>query len=124
MSIQHILDRLAERLHATASAGAVFGEPINGHQRTIIPVARAGYGLGGGSGHCSDDTENDPDRDEDDGGSGGEGLGVGAGGGAQPLGVFEVTDDDTRFIPVQSSKKVWLIALAALLIGWLIGRRR
>ena len=36
---------LSEKLAVTASARNVYGEPIHTHGRTIVPVARLGYGL-------------------------------------------------------------------------------
>lgn len=41
---------LSEKLAVTASARNVYGEPIHAHDRTIVPIARFGFGLGATSG--------------------------------------------------------------------------
>jgi len=71
-----------------AGAKTVYGEPISAKGKTIVPVAKVRYGFGGGSGRK--DKENH-------GGGGGGGLV------ANPLGVVEVTESDTRFIPITSN---------------------
>ena len=47
---QEILQSIAERFATTATVKQVFGEPIERTGRTIVPVARVQYGLGGGFG--------------------------------------------------------------------------
>jgi len=120
MNIQEILRDLAERVAGAATVRTVFGEPIDGHSKTIIPVARTGFGFGGGSGHgiCGEQEEDEQEHNE------GEGLGAGGGGGVRPLGVFEVTVDDTRFVPVTASKALWVAAMIGLFLGLVLGRRR
>jgi uncharacterized spore protein YtfJ len=44
------VQRLAERVDATAGASAVSGDPVERDGVTVIPVARATWGFGGGSG--------------------------------------------------------------------------
>ena len=44
------LHDLAERIQSGTSVRQVFGEPIEVHDRTLIPVARVGFGFGGGLG--------------------------------------------------------------------------
>src|SRR5215217_8241057 len=43
-------EQLAEKLGATARAAHIFGERVEGDRVTVIPVARARWGLGGGGG--------------------------------------------------------------------------
>jgi uncharacterized spore protein YtfJ len=42
--------KLSDHFSATASAKSVYGEPVHTGNRTIVPVARVGYGLGATSG--------------------------------------------------------------------------
>jgi uncharacterized spore protein YtfJ len=116
MSASEILHSLLERLQQSANVKAVYGEPIEARGKTIIPVAKVGFGIGGGEGmkHCLPTTED----------KGGEGMGLGGGVGAKPLGVLEVTDEATRFIPITSQKKLLAAAAVGLLIGLILGKRR
>jgi hypothetical protein len=43
---------------------------------------------------------------------------------AIPVGVIEVTDQHTRFIPITSSKKLAGFVLAGALLGMIFGRRK
>jgi uncharacterized spore protein YtfJ len=92
-----ILDRLGERIGAQASVKAVFGEPIERGDVTVIPVARVRWGLGGGSGTgpVSRATTNGE----------GSGSGSGAGGGmmAAPMGYLEVRPTGAIYVPLASA---------------------
>src|ERR1044071_6413096 len=48
--IDGFVERMAERVGAKASVGAVFGDPIERNGITIIPVAKVRWGFGGGAG--------------------------------------------------------------------------
>jgi len=85
---KEILTTLSDRFATTGKVQNVFGEAIEAHGRTIIPVARVQYGLCAGGGG-----ENKTNSDDAVGGSGG-----GGGIGVTPVGVVEVTDSGTRFI--------------------------
>jgi uncharacterized spore protein YtfJ len=54
----------------------------------------------------------------------GEGGGGGAGVHAVPVGVIEVSNQQTRFIPITSRKKLTGAVLAGVGLGILLGRRR
>jgi uncharacterized spore protein YtfJ len=92
-----ILDRLGERLGNQASVKAVFGEPTERGDVTVIPVARVrwGFGAGGGSGPVKDAAAN------------GERMasGTGAGGGvmAEPMGYLEVRPTGAAYVPLASA---------------------
>ena len=43
------LGKLVESLGGTASAKAVFGEPVEKDGVTVVPVARVRFGVGGGA---------------------------------------------------------------------------
>lgn len=86
-----------------AGAETVFGEPVSVGDRTIVPVAKIRYGFGGGSGGR--------ERGEQFGGGGGGGLV------AKPLGAFEISPSETRFIPIPSRLEM----IAAVVLGLCLG---
>ena len=55
---KEMLTTLVDRFAVTAKVQNVFGEPIEAHGKTIIPVARVSYrlGAGGGSGEKAPDS--------------------------------------------------------------------
>jgi uncharacterized spore protein YtfJ len=114
MSSLPILQSLKESI-LTANVKAVFGEPVAAQGKTVIPVAKIIYGYGGGAGT---------------GGAGNSGIrgeGGGGGGGARaiPVGVVEVSNQQTRFIPITDRKKLaGAVAMGIVLGMWLGWRRR
>lgn len=95
------VQRLAERMGATARASAVFGDPVERDGITVIPVARAAWGFGGGSG-------GEPGR---------EGSGGGGGSLVAPLGYIEIRDGDAEFSSFHDPRMVVLLAGAT---AWLV----
>jgi uncharacterized spore protein YtfJ len=83
------MERLAERIGARASVTAVFGEPVERGDLTVIPVARVRWGFGGGTGSGGDEA-----------GSSGEGSGGGGGVAADPVGFVEIGPDGATFRPI------------------------
>jgi uncharacterized spore protein YtfJ len=122
MSTKELIDSAVEHLQTTASVKTVYGEPVVSDGKTIIPVARVAFGFGGGGGHKkAEPTEGkEPAADE---------AGEGAGGGmtAKPVGVVEISGQDTKFIPFGQTKKLAMTALIGsgigLALGWLFSRR-
>jgi uncharacterized spore protein YtfJ len=100
---QEMIDTIREH----GSIKTVFGEPVTHGQRTVIPVARVWFGLGGGEDAA---TEN---------------VGGGMGVMAQPLGVYEITEDGTEFIPLRKRPPLPLaVGVLAGVVGLLIIRKR
>jgi|SRR5579864_700601 len=92
-----ILQSLKESI-LTANVKAVFGEPITAQGKTIVPVAKIVYGFGGGAGT---------------GGVGNAGRGEGGGGArAIPVGVIEISDHQTRFVPIATDRRKLAGAIA------------
>jgi uncharacterized spore protein YtfJ len=103
--VERLLDMLAD-LRRKANVNACFGEPVTLEDRTVIPVARVGYGFGVSLG-------------SEPAGEGGEGWvekmdGGGVGMTASPLAVVEVTPQGTRVEPVVDRERV---AIASALVG-------
>ena len=99
------MESMFEPLTRSASVKSVYGEAISANGKTIIPVARVAYGFGGGRGRKSD--EANPK----------EGEGGGGGVYAVPVGVLEVSETETRFIPLSDKRRL----AGAALIGFCLG---
>ena len=85
MSIQQLLESMAERVSASASVKNVYGEPVVVGNRTVIPAAKVRYAFGGGGGKGKESPE-------------AQGGGGGGRVSAQPCGALEVTPEGARFI--------------------------
>ena len=109
-----LLQSLRESILGQASVKAIYGEAVSAQGKTIIPVAKImyGYGAGAGTGGVGD--------------SSARGEGGGGGGGARviPMGVIEVSDQPTRFVPISDPKKMAGVLLAGIGIGALFAWRR
>ena len=110
MSIEHYFQSLAERLHSSANVRTVYGDPVETQGKTVIPVSRVRYAFGSGPARLGE------------AGTVEEILGGGGAVQAEPVGVFEVTDAGTRYVPVGGGTKEigWL--LAGFLVGFWIVR--
>lgn len=130
MDLPADLRDLIDDLHDSANARAVFGDPVERGDRTVIPVARIAYGFGGGFGAAPGLAE-EPAAESDeeltieavDDVEDVELTGSGGGGGAmaKPVGALEITDHETRFVPI-SGNRVRLFAVLGLGIGFVLGR--
>jgi len=109
-----LLQSLKESVLGQASVKAIYGEPISAHEKTIIPVAKITYGFGAGAGTGGvGDTK-----------ARGEGGGGGGGVRAVPVGVIEVSSQQTRFIPITDRRKLAGALLAGLGLGMCLRWRR
>jgi len=97
------LESIVELIKDSATVKTVFGEPVSAHGRTVIPVARIAYGFGGGG------------RD-------GESKGEGGGGGlvGTPVGVIEITKEQTEFLPINDKRKLAAAGLGGFCLGMLL----
>jgi uncharacterized spore protein YtfJ len=109
-----LLQSLKESVLSQANVKTIYGDPISAHEKTIIPVARIayGYGAGSGTGGVGDTSAK------------GEGGGGGGGVRAIPVGVIEVSKQQTRFVPITDRKKLAGVLLAGIGLGMWLGRRR
>jgi uncharacterized spore protein YtfJ len=105
--VQKLLDTLA-RMRENANVNACFGEPVTVEGRTVIPVARIGYGFGLGVGQGPTTEGEEGTLAEISTGGGGGGIA------ASPLGVIEVTSKETRIEPVIDKQRV---AIASMLVA-------
>lgn len=110
-----LLQSLKESIVTQANVKAVYGEPIAAQGKTVVPVAKVvcGYGAGAGTAGISETK--------------GRGEGGGGGGGARaiPVGVIEISDQQTRFVPISDRKKLTGAVMFGIGLGmWLSWRRR
>ena len=114
MSTQALLQSLRESILSQASVKAIYGEPVSAHGKTVVPVARIMYGYcaGAGTGGVGDSSAR------------GEGGGGGGGVRAIPVGVIEISDQQTRFVPITNHRRLAGAVLAGIGLGMLLGWRR
>jgi uncharacterized spore protein YtfJ len=131
MATKDILEAIIDKMQRTLHVEIAFGNPINIHNKTLIPVARIAYGFGAGSGTGSKNRKPNPEEtdeivsDQETASVKEEGGGGGGGGNTQPLGIFEVTESHTCFIPVITIKDiVALIAAIAVIIKIFVKHKR
>lgn len=109
---------LSEAIESSAKANTVYGQPVERLDRTVVPLARIEYGLGGGGGGGGGGADGvggggGTSGDDDDT----EGGGLGGGFSARPVGALELTDGGTRFVtPTDRWQSVALI-LAGFVCG-------
>ena len=119
---QRIVNELAERIKGSAKVEVVYGEPREIGEKTIIPVAVVAYGFGAGAGGGS--------GPGGDGATGSGGGGGGGGGGVRvhPVGVLEVTADETRLVPILDWTRIITTGLTFfglwMIVRALRGRRK
>ena len=107
------LIKLVESLGGTASAKAVFGEPVEKDGVTVVPVARVRFGVGGGGGRG-------PGRRKKKGDAGdAEQVGYGHGGGVQatPAGYIELSGGKASYKRIGDPARPMAIALLFPLAG-------
>ena len=109
-----LLQSLKESVLDQANVKAIYGVPISAHEKTIIPVARIMYGYGAGAvtGGVGDTSTR------------GEGGGGGGGVRAVPVGVIEVSNQQTRFVPITDRRKLTGALLVGIGFGMWLGWRR
>jgi uncharacterized spore protein YtfJ len=114
MSTLAILQSLKESVLSQASVKAIYGEPISAHGKTVIPVAKImyGYGAGAGTGGVGDTSAR------------GEGGGGGGAVRAVPVGVIEISGQQTCFVPITDRKRLTGAVVAGIGLGILLGWRR
>ena len=120
MSATRLIEGALDKVRATAGVKTVYGEPIKVDGKTIIPIAKVAYGAGAGAGAGPAKAEGEAQRDA------AEGAGVGAY--AAPVGVVEISEGETKFVPINLKKKLGIAAAvgaaAGMLAGLFMGRGR
>lgn len=115
MNATDLLQKFGETFGSTATVKSVFGEPINAHDRTVVPIAKVAYGFGGGFGSG---------KGAADAARQGEGGGGGGGVRAYPAGALEISDSGVRFVPFVDYRLAAIAFAAGALLGSLLLTRR
>lgn len=106
-----VIQELADHLERTGRAKAVFGDPVERNGVTVIPVARACWGLGGGEGKRPTDQGNE------------QGHGGGGCVHASPIGFIEIREGQARFQRIADPFTILAatagVAIAGLGLRWL-----
>jgi len=115
-----VVSSILDRIRSTARVELVYGEERKIGEKTIIPVAAVAYTFGGGSGGGTGPGHNGHNGHSEE-------IAVGAGGGGggmvrvQPVGVLEVTEDETRLVPILDWTRIATTALTAFGV-WMVFR--
>jgi uncharacterized spore protein YtfJ len=106
--ITRFFQSIGEKIQGQTSISKVYGEPIETQGKTLIPVAKVTFGYGVGVGNVAN-SEDETNASHQTGAGG-----VGGGGGAvvTPIGILEITKENTRFIPIDDRKKWFQIFIA------------
>jgi uncharacterized spore protein YtfJ len=117
MSTKELIDSAIEHLRGSASVKTVYGDPVVVDGKTVIPVAKVAFGFGGGTGK----------KEPGEGKTPSEGEGAGGGVMTKPVGVVEISGQETKFVPFGQTKKLAIVALVGsglgLGLGLLLGRK-
>ena len=109
VEIQTLLGFLAD-LREKANVNACFGDPVTAEGRTVIPVAKIGYGFAVMSGHEMTAEKKVTEKTAGKAGSSGGAMR------ARPLAVVEMTPARVWVEPIVDEQKLALAG--ALLTGW------
>jgi uncharacterized spore protein YtfJ len=130
VDVLETIDRLSRSVQERLTARTAYGEPIEAHGITVVPVAkiRFGFGGGGGGGTGTGPVKHDGAMEAVEqavqSGSGGGGGG-GGGGIVNPIGFIEISDAGARWVAIEPSRAEFalraLTVLAAIAPGH--GRR-
>ena len=108
--VKRLLDAF-DAMRNEADVNACFGEPVEVDGRTVIPIAKVGYGFGIGTGRTG---PSEADQSQVAAELGPAGGGGGGGATSAPIGYIEVRDGKTRVEPVLDQQRV---AIVSMLVG-------
>ena len=114
---KEMLSTLVDHLASTAKVQNVFGEPIESHGKTIIPVARVSYRLGAGCGGGVEVRSDSSAPQREGGGGGGGGIVQ-----ATPAGVVEITEAGARFVRFFDPQMAMGLIASGIMMGLLLRR--
>lgn len=118
MDAKGLMAELSDRISKTASARAVFGEPVKSGENMIVPVARVAVRGGGGGG-----TGEGPVKGDESGKLGqGTGMGLGLNIMATPVGYINVAPTGAEFVPIVDKSRVMLAAMGVLGMALWVGK--
>jgi uncharacterized spore protein YtfJ len=120
LSFQQYFQSVIDRLQSGANIKTVYGDPIVAEGKTIIPVAKVGYCFGAGIGPGTSSLRKEGEQHTE----GKESTGMGGALAARPLGVVEITKEETKFIPIDERGILAGALIVGFFLGLVIGGRR
>ncbi len=128
MELKQLLEKMQEKILSKADVKFVFGNLIETKKKSIIPVSVIKYHLGGGIGKGPDlakikGVAKDDEKAEKPTENRPSGEGAGGKFSNNPLGVFEITEDSTRFVPVIPLKPIY-IAISIWIVLKVLKKKR
>ncbi|HSP21840.1 MAG TPA: spore germination protein GerW family protein [Planococcus sp. (in: firmicutes)] len=100
-----------EKFATARDVSLVYGDPIEMHGRTIIPVAKVKYSVGAGAGGGYEHEDKDPDSSGFEEVEGGHGEGAGGAFQVKPVGIYDVTAEKTVYRPIVPVELIILLPL-------------
>lgn len=118
-----IIQSLMDGVRDTVTVRTVYGDPVEAHGVTVIPVAQTYFGFGAGTGSGRGPRSRAAGREAGGGGGGGGGGGV-----VRPIGFIEITAAGARWVPIvrpwQRIAMLTLPPIIALVAGRVLRRRK
>jgi uncharacterized spore protein YtfJ len=122
VDILETVERLTRGIEDRLTARTAYGEPVEAHGVTVVPVAKIRFGFGGGGGGGTGQAPSDGNgamaateqslRSGSGGGGGGGGAGM-----VHPIGFIEITDAGARYVPIEPPRAEFALrALTALAV--------
>lgn len=112
---ESMLSNMLEKIRGSATVDVIYGESRTIAGKTIIPIAVVAYGFGAGGG-VGEAPPHDGERSASGGGGGG-----GGGVRVQPVAVLEVTEAETKLMPVMDWTRITTTAITFLGL-WMVIR--
>ena len=108
------LRRFVDGVRDVLTIRTVYGEPIEAHGVTVIPVAQTYFGVGVGAGVGRAPSEAGTQQ-----GLGGAG---GAGGVVRPIGFIEITSSGARWVPMTRPWQRVTMGIVPPIVAMIVGR--
>jgi uncharacterized spore protein YtfJ len=107
MDAKDIIKDVTEKIQKNANVKAVFGEPYEKENRTVIPVARVSIcGCGGSGSRKGKENEENQEKAK------GKGMGLGLHVKAEPVGYIEIDDEGAHFEEIIEQKRIIMAKFA------------
>ncbi|MGD2090130.1 MAG: spore germination protein GerW family protein [Candidatus Aminicenantes bacterium] len=107
MDAKDIIKDVTEKIQKNANVKAVFGEPYEKENLTVIPVARVSIcGCGGSGSRKGKEDEENQEKAK------GKGMGFGLHVKAEPVGYIEIDDEGAHFEEIIEQKRIIMAQFA------------
>ena len=111
-----------EKFSTARDVSLIYGDPIEMHGRTIIPVAKVRYSVGAGAGSGYEYEDEDSESPGFEEVEGGQGEGAGGSVSVTPVGIYDVTAERTVYRPIVPINLIILLPLMMAGLAFLMAR--